>query len=124
MHLFVAHFGVCLFSGHNLAEGQNSSRDGLWSEMQRTGPSKLQIGQETEKVDKLFGQHVGIWFVIGEPFGKGGFGEVRFGYHKSMSAKKFAVKVESVNHNGLRHLSTEYNIYSILGDAPGRKSTY
>lgn len=98
--------------------------DGLWTELHRPSPLKTQIPHEKELVDKLFGTHVGIWFVIGEPFAKGGFGEVRYGYHKSMSTKRFAVKVESVNHTGIRHLSAEYNIYSVLGDAPGLPRCY
>ena len=44
--------------------------------------------------------------------------------HKSMSAKRFAVKVEPVNHSGMRHLSAEYNIYSILGDSAGIPRCY
>ncbi|XP_055333795.1 synaptopodin-like isoform X2 [Paramacrobiotus metropolitanus] len=98
--------------------------DGLWTELHRGAPVKTQIPHEKEQVDKLFGMHVGIWFAIGEAFAKGGFGEVRYGYHKSMSAKRFAVKIESVGHTGMRHLSAEYNIYSILGDAPGIPRCY
>jgi hypothetical protein len=41
-----------------------------------------------------------------------------------MSVKKFAVKIEPVNHNGMRHLSAEYNIYSILGDSSGIPRCY
>ncbi|OQV16365.1 Casein kinase I isoform gamma-3 [Hypsibius exemplaris] len=112
-------------SGGNLVSDYNTANSGLWSELHRQHPVQLQVSHDKENhVDKLFGQHVGIWFVIGEPFAKGGFGEVRFGYHKSMSAKKFAVKIEPVNHNGMRHLSAEYNIYSILGDSSGIPRCY
>ena len=74
---------------HGVSIGLRLNFEGLWSELHRQHPVQQQVSHDKgPHVDKLFGQHVGIWFVIGEPFAKGGFGEVRFGCEFSHLERK------------------------------------